>query len=201
MTQSLFIKQYRRTLCVAALVGLGAAGAYAGGSTKDIVLDRLAAPAVGTVTAPASDAMAVSVLVESPEGVLTPRGTDRSFRTGDRFRVKVLASRAGRVSFYNTNPDGVLGREPLWSGEVQPGLETISPRLRLDGRRGVDQLHVVLEPAQEAQGVWAWLGSWFSRTASGSKDIVLDVQNTDSTTYLLSRHGQGLVTTVRIAHR
>ncbi|MBL8331031.1 MAG: hypothetical protein JNJ71_19495 [Rubrivivax sp.] len=195
-----------RLLKLSAAALLSASAAWAGlavaaGTTKDIVLDRVSAPVVGTAVVSTTDAMAVSVLLESPDGSLQPRSTERSFRTGDRFRVKVLASRAGKISFYNTNPSGVLGREPIWQGEVQPGLETISPRLRLDGQRGVDQLHVVLEPAQEPQGVWAWVGSWLTRVASASKDIRLDVQNTETATYLVNQGGQGIVTTISIAHR
>ncbi|MCU0941788.1 MAG: hypothetical protein MUE35_04505 [Hydrogenophaga sp.] len=186
-------------LCAGVLLG---GVAHAAKSTKDIVIDRVAPPAGMPAPAPAqSDAMVVSVLVESPEGTLTPRSTDSRFRTGERFRVRVLTSRAGRIAFYNTNPSGVLGREPVWRGEVQPGLETISPRLALVGERGVDQLHVVLEPAESSVSVIEWLGGWLTRVTSGSKDIRLDVQNTDTATYLINQNGQGLVTTVSIAHR
>ncbi|MCP5283217.1 MAG: hypothetical protein H6930_16725 [Rhodoferax sp.] len=198
-----------RRLSVTMLAALAMAGvltaaspAANAASTKDIVLDRVTAPAVGNPEASA-DAMAVSILLESPDGTLRPYATSRTFSTGDRFRVKLLASRTGRVSLYNTNPAGVLGREPIWQGEVQPGLETISPRLRLEGQRGVDQLHVLLEPTQPAQsqGVWGWLTSWFERDKSSAKDIRLDVQDTDTATYLMQQQGQGLVTTVTIAHQ
>jgi len=188
---------------MAALLGTIGTAALAAGTTKDIVLDRVTAPAA---TAPAagavaSDAMAVSVLVEAADGTLTPRGTDKMFHTGDRFRVKVLASRDGKIALYNTNPKGVLGKDPVWQGEVKLGQETITPRLRLDGNSGVDYLHIVMQPAKE-EGIFAWLGNWLSRTKDGaSKDISLDVQNTDSTTYLLNGKGQGLVTTMRIVHQ
>lgn len=177
----------------------------AAGTTKDIVLDRISAPAAAsTAVAPAgspSDAMAVSVLLESEDGTLTPRSTGRAFSTGDRFRVKLLASRAGQVAFFNTNPRGVMNPEPVWRGEVELGQELISPRLRLQGQSGVDQLHIVLVPAQQ-QSVAAWLGNWLGRIQGGqAKDIGLDVQDTTSATYLLNARGQGLVTTMRIAHR
>ena len=69
------------------------------------MLDRVTAPAAAAPAAGAtatSDAMAVSVLVEAADGTLTPRGTDKMFRTGDRFRVKVLASRDAKIALYNT---------------------------------------------------------------------------------------------------
>ena len=187
---------------LAALMASTSPAALAAGTTKDIVLDRVAPPAAGAPAAnAASDAMAVSVLVETVDGTLSPRGTDKMFRTGDRFRVKVLASRDAKIALYNTNPRGELGKDPVWQGEVKVGQETITPRLRLDGSSGVDYLHIVMQPAKE-ESVFAWLRNWLSRAKdSTSKDISLDVQNTDSTTYLLNGKGQGLVTTMRIVHQ
>ena len=187
---------------VIAAIALSAAGFASAASTKDIVVERIAAPtpmvSSGGVV---SDAMAVSVLLESPDGSLTPHSTENLFRTGDRFRVKLLASRDAKVSLYNTNPRGELSAEPIWQGTVEAGLETITPRMRLDGTSGVDLLHVVLEPKSEA-GIFGWLSNWLDRFKGGtSKDIHLDVQNTESATYLLNTQHEGLVTTIRIAHR
>ena len=123
------------------------------------------------------------------------------FHTGDRFRVKLLSSRDAKVSLYNTNPRGELSQAPIWEGTVKVGLETITPRLKLEGDSGVDLLHVVLEPTRET-GVFSWVSGWLGAFKEGSnKDIRLDVQNTASTTYLLSTSGEGLITTIRIAHR
>ena len=195
---------HRIVLNSTALVSLVAAAAAAGSTTKDIVLDRVLMPVVNVTpaTAPTGDAMAVSVLLESPDGSLTPKGTDTLFRTGDRFRVKLLASRDARVSLYNTNPKGETTPKPIWQGEVKVGQDTISPRLALDGTSGVDKLHIVLEPAQQT-GVLAWLGNWLLNVKDGgtSKDIRLDVQNTPSATYMLNGNGQGLVSTVSIVHK
>jgi hypothetical protein len=194
------VKGAWRSACVAltlALAGLTLCAHAA--STKTIVLDSIAAPSTSAAAAATNDAMAVSVLVESVDGTLTPRSTQMLFHTGDRFRVKVIASRAGKLSFYNTNPLGVTGRDPVWTGAVQPGQETISPRLRLDGASGEDQLHIVLEPAEPPQGVWVWLGQ-FLGNKSASKDIHLDVENSPQTSYVLNPSGQGLITTVHIVH-
>lgn len=181
-----------------------AASATLAATTKDIVLDRVTAPVISTVpiAEAATDAMAVSVLLESPDGSLTPKGTDSLFRTGDRFRVKLLASRNAKVSLYNTNPKGETNPTPVWQGEVKVGQDTISPRLALTGNSGVDLLHVVLEPRQEP-GVLVWLGNWlrsFKEGGGTSKDIRLDVQNTPSATYLVNGTGQGLVSTMSIVH-
>lgn len=187
-----------RPLLLAAGLSL-AVSAQAAGTTKDVVLDRVLIP---VAAAPATtDAMVVSVLLESPDGSLSPKGTDTLFRTGDRFRIKLLASRSAKVSIYNTTPRGETKPEPIWQGNVTLGQETISPRLALTGDSGVDQVHVVMEPAQES-GVFAWLGEWLraSRAAGTSKDVRLDVQNTANATYLVSARGQGLVSTVQIAH-
>jgi len=96
--------------------------AHAAGTTKDIVLDRVLTPAVSSITttnAQTQDAMAVSVLLESPDGTLSPKSTNTLFRTGDRFRIKLLASRSAKVSLYNTNPNG--SPTPSRSGKAKCG--------------------------------------------------------------------------------
>ncbi len=177
---------------------------------KDIVLDRIHAPTAmaAPAAAPAinavsninanGDAMVVRLLLESGNGMLKPRPTNTVFNSGDRFRVKMLASREGKVALYNTKPNGELVTEPLWRGDVSRGLEIISPTMRLVGMKGTDQLHIVLEPAQST-GVVSWLGEWLGSKGK-DKDIRLDVQNTRSDTYLLGAGDKGLVTTVRISH-
>lgn len=199
---------YRRGL-TAAILGLSlglplaaSAETAKGPTARDIVLDRLQISPLPIATPPAAgnDAMAVSVLVEALDGSLTPRSTETLFSTGERFRVKVMASRPGRISLFNTNPRGEFNPNPIWQGQVAPGQETVSPRLVLDGNSGTDLLHVVLEPEQAAapQGVIAWLQGLLR---GNSRDIKLDVQNTNSATYIVNPVGQGVTTTVRIVHR
>lgn len=185
-------------LCAAMLF---AASAHAQRAAKDVVLDQVAAPIlVSGAPAVRNDAMVVSVLVESPDGSLRPRSTEALFRTGERFRIKVLASREGRVSLYNTTPAGVFKPQPIWSGEVRPGAETITPRLVLDGSSGagVEQIHVVLEPAGSAPAA-AWFARWFDKSAA--KDVRIDQQSTADATYMLADTGTGLLATVRIQQR
>ena len=176
-------------------------------STKDVVLDRLH-PVVVVAGPPASDAMAVSVLQESPDGTLRSRGMDAQMWTGDRLRIKVTASREGKLSIYNTTPLGEFKPESVWTGTVRPGEEAVSPRMALTNQSGggVEQLHVVLEPVSPPSGAWAWVRHWLGSVGEGvrstvSKDVVLDVEHTSTTTYLLNARGQGLVTTLRVAHR
>lgn len=177
-----------------------------GRKAKDIVLDDVSAAWVtqGAPTENRNDAMVVSVLLEAADGTLTPRSTAIPFNTGDRFRVKILGSRASRVSLYNTKPNGILTPKPIWHGELKPGQETITPRLMLDGASGsgTDQLHVVLEPldAGSAASMSNWLGDWISNSRAG-KDIRLDSQDTPSATYLATDPGKGLVSTIQINHR
>lgn len=195
-------KFFRFAMCAAVVAAAAQVAVANTSTTKDIVLDRVTAPVrTAAPVAAATDAMAVSVLLESPDGSLTPKGTDSLFRTGDRFRVKVLASRDAKISLYNTTPKGETSPTPVWQGEVKVGQDTITPRLKLDGSSGIDQLHVVLEPKQET-GVLTWLSNWLRsfRDGTTSKDIRLDVQNTPSATYMLNHSGQGLVTTVSIVH-
>jgi hypothetical protein len=193
-----------RFLATAVLVVAGTAHAQ-GRMAKDIVLDQVAAPLVGTtVASPArNDAVVVSVLLESPDGTLVSKSTETLFSTGDRFRVKLLASRVGRVAIYNTTPAGEFVAQPIWRGEVRPGQETITPRLAINNKSGagLDQLHVVLEPGAE-NNLISWLGQWLAASKAGArKDIQLDVQSSPTSTYLLTAAGQGVVTTVQIQHR
>jgi hypothetical protein len=198
--------QLSATLLLALLL---ASSAQATDTTKDIVLDRVLAPVVSSghiaqtqTQTQTQDAMAVSVLLESADGTLIPKSTNTLFRTGDRFRIKLLASRAAKVSLYNTNPRGETNPVPIWQGEVRVGLDTISPRLALSGTSGIDQLHIVMEPTQEPN-IFGWLGNWIltSKNKDGTaKDIRLDVQNTPNATYLLNPRGQGLVNTLQIVH-
>lgn len=190
----------RAALAIAATLALAAGLAQADGA-KDVVIDRVSSPVVNVAQpAAAGDAMSVSVLLEAADGSLTPKSTETLFRTGDRFRVKVLGSRDARISLFNTNPRGELGAEPIWRGELRVGQELITPRLALTGNSGVDQLHVVMEPAQSS-GLFAWLSQWLRSLKDGaSKDIRVDVQSTPTATYLVNPGGQGLVTTVKIAH-
>ena len=198
------------TLLALPLAALLSTPLAAQSSPKDIVLDRLQAAVVAPQPAPGavqSDAMAVSVLLETADGSLSPRSVNNAFRTGDRFRVKVVAARDGHIALYNTKPDGSTSQNPVWRGPIKTGEELVTPRLRLDGQRGEDLLHVVLEPRNEPTGPWAWvmralgLDDKGMVNKSATKDIVLDVQNTASTTYVLNPTGGGLTTTLAIRHR
>jgi hypothetical protein len=198
-------KMVLKSAVCAAAAGI-AAFAHAG-ATKDVVLERIHQAQTASV-AVVSDAMAVSVLQEHADGTLRSRGVDAQMRTGDRLRIKLIATREGRVSIYNTTPRGETKPEPIWSGAVRPGQETVSPRLVLTNQSGagVEQLHVVLEPQQAPGGVFVWVGQWLTSVGKGvqstsSKDVVLDVENTPTATYLVNTRGQGLVTTVSVAHR
>ncbi|MFN7695320.1 MAG: hypothetical protein ACK5O3_14890 [Burkholderiales bacterium] len=176
---------------------------------KDIVLDRVQTAAAAPVTSRAavrSDAMAVSILVESPDGTLTSRSVNTNFRTGERFRVKVVAARDGHIALFNTKPSGETPAAPVWRGPIKAGEELVTPRLRLDGQQGEDLLHIVLEQSTP-EGTWAWVRRMLGLDEKGmampgaTKDIVLDVQNTASTTYVVNPRGEGLTTTLTIRHR
>jgi hypothetical protein len=197
------MKTRSRNLWLPLCAALAFAGnAFAQRAAKDVVLDQVAAPIVMS-GAPAvrNDAMVVSVLLESPDGTLRPRSTEALFRTGERFRIKVLASREGRVSLYNTTPAGVFKPQPIWRGEVRAGQETITPRLVLDSSSGagVEQIHVVLEPAGSGAPSDSWFARWFDKGAS--KDVRVDQQSTADATYMLADTGTGLLATVRIRQR
>lgn len=150
-------------------LGLAAAAVTARASTKDIVLDQVQAPLLAPVpnARPAADAMVVTVLLERPDGSLTPYGAAQPFRTGERFRVKVVTGRDGRIALYNTRPDGVTPSQPVWSGPIRAGQELLTQRLMISGVSGQDLLHVVLEPTQ-VEGVSASTGGASAAAAPAS---------------------------------
>ena len=202
------MKQASRTNCIqrsalAALVALSITG-VATAATKDVVLDRIVTPIYATApmaVQPASDAMVVSVLVASYDGSLTPRSTNMLFRTGDRIHLKVLTSRDGAIEVYNTTPRGETSRTPIWKGEVRVGEELITPRLLLTGTSGEDQIHVVLTPSKPDVSIFDWLADILrGKGKSSRKDVVLDTQSTATSTYIVNTAGQGLTTTIRVAH-
>ena len=188
---------------LAAMVALSITGA-ATAATKDVVLDRIVTPIYATApmaVQPASDAMVVSVLVASYDGSLTPRSTNTLFRTGDRIHLKVLTSRDGAIEVYNTTPRGETSRTPIWKGEVRVGEELITPRLLLTGTSGEDQIHVVLTPSKPDVSIFDWLADILrGKGKSSRKDVVLDTQSTATSTYIVNTAGQGLTTTIRVAH-
>jgi len=198
-----------RKRLVTALAGLLlVCSVHAAGTTKDIVLERITAPISSPIhTAVSTDAMLVSVLVESPDGTLVPKSTETLFHTGDRFRIKVIASRDAKLSIYNTTPLGEFKPDPIWQGQVVYGQETITPRLVLtnESGSGVEQLHLVLEPQSATGGLIDWIRSWFTdatgKSVGGTKNVRLDTQYTPEATYSLNPMGQGIVNTIRIAHR
>lgn len=176
-------------------------------TAKDIVLAPLAAQAmpngsVGPVQS--QDGMAVSVLVENPDGTLVPKSTDVNFPNGQRFRLKIFAPRDGEVLVYNTNPAGQTSQAPVWKTTVKAGLESISEPFLLSGTQGEDLLHVVLQPkVAPPQGTYNWFQAALAANASGkaSKDIVLVTENTPQTTFFYNSGGQGGYVTIHFRHQ
>lgn len=177
---------------------------------KDVVLAPLmpaaAAQPMGAPRPAANyDGMAVSVLLETPEGVLVPRSTETVFSTGQHFRLKVMAPRDGEILVYNTNPLGQTSPAPVWKTPVRAGLEAVSPPLMLTGNRGEDQLHVVLQPvAAPPQGAFAWFQDLFAGKnlpTKASKDVQLVTESTPQATYFYNTGGQGGYVTIRVRHQ
>lgn len=171
---------------------------------KDVVLASLAPPASAAANAARPDALAVSVLVEGPYGMLLPRAANARFTSGERFRIKLLAPRDGQVLVYNTTPQGQTSPAPVWKADVKGGIETVSDLLQVTGDQGEDQLHVVLQPREPGANPFAWFqGLLASRPAPGGgtgKDIRLVSESTPQSTYFYNASGQGGYVTIHIHH-
>lgn len=169
---------------------------------KDVVLASLVPPASPAAGAARPDALAVSVLVEGPYGMLLPRPADAPFTSGERFRIKLLAPRDGEVLVYNTNPQGQTSPAPVWKAEVKGGIESVSELLQVTGNQGEDQLHVVLQPRERAANPFAWFQRLLAPRDGGSagKDIRLVSESTAQGTYFYNTGGEGGYVTIRIRH-
>jgi len=200
--ESITMEQKMRRLAMA-LLALGWLGGgapvHAGGGqpqAKDIVLSGLSGrPAAGEPSSRQAG-MSVSVLVASAGGELIPRATDAPFRTGERFRLRVLPTVNGTLVIANTNPAG-LTREVLRL-PVRAGLEALVPagedsEFQLVGQAGEDVLHLSLYaegsrlPPENDAG-------------AGAKDIRLVTQSTSDASYVVGEAGQPLYTRVVVRH-
>jgi|JRYI01.1.fsa_nt_gb hypothetical protein len=163
---------------------------------KDIVLSSLSGRAATAEPSSRQAGMSVSVLVASAGGELIPRATDAPFRTGERFRLRVLPTVDGTLVIANTNPAG-LTREVLRL-PVRAGLEALVPagagsEFQLVGQAGEDVLHLSLyaegsrlPPEGEA--------------GAGAKDIRLVTQSTSDASYVVGDVDEPLYTRMVVRH-
>jgi len=183
-------------LCVSIASLLAATPGFAADQAmaKDIILTSLAKPPAAAGASP-SYGMSVSVLVSGPDGLLTPRATDGIFKTGDRFRLRVLPTRDGTLLISNTDPQNQT--KELLRVPVRGGLETLIPTepdnlFQLVGQGGDDILHLQLYPSnlpQPAPGTLA------------SKDIRLVTQSTGSASYVVGESAQPVYARVVVRHQ
>lgn len=163
---------------------------------KDIILTRLSNPVPTTTPTQSSTyGMSVSVLVVGQDGLLMPRATDTVFKTGDRFRLRILPTLDGTIVISNTDPQNQT-RE-LVRVPVRAGLETLIPAepdnlFQLVGQSGDDILHLQLYPNSLPQPAVGGLAS---------KDIRLVTQSTGSASYVVGQANQPVYTRVVVRHQ
>lgn len=68
--------------------------------------------------------------------------------SGAAFHLALRGDRAGSVQVQTISPDGRAST--VWSGRLRPGQERLTPRLALQGKRGMETLRVVFQPADTA---------------------------------------------------
>lgn len=154
--------------------------------TKAIVIDQIQATARGGAMDQAKgDAMVVSLLEETPDGVLRPYLGPAEIAKDARFRVKVLSSRSGRVELFQSEEPNLGLLLPLLELQAIQGEEVISPRLNIDSHRN-HYLQLVLRPSPR-DGIF----EGFNAMASSS-------YQTPGTAYVYNPRGEGLIVTLRI---
>lgn len=196
--------QAARGLALASALALAAAAQAQSLQAKDIVLTRLGGVAPATAAAAparaavaASQGMAVSVLVLGEDGLLYPRAATAPFKTGERFRLRVLPTVDGTLVLANTSAQG--STVELLRMTVRAEQETLIPSepdqlLQLAGPGGEEVLHLRLFPAgQPVQGAAA--------PQLAAKDIRLVTQSTASASYVAGPSDQSLYTRVVVGHQ
>lgn len=78
-------------------------------------------------------------------------GTPVALPSGSRFHVQVGAAEASWVEMHAVNPHGVPSSGPLWSGVIEANGHVLTPRLRLEGARGVETLRLLRRSLRDGQ--------------------------------------------------
>lgn len=68
--------------------------------------------------------------------------------SGAAFHLALHGDRAGSVQVQTISPDGRTST--VWSGRLRAGQERFTPRLALQGTRGMEALRIVFQPADTA---------------------------------------------------
>lgn len=171
-------------------------------TTKDIVISSML-PEQGSGLTGSSETseekLAVSVLSEGPFNTWISNNTDRQYASGQKFRVKVSAPRAGQLAFFNTTPRGETSTEPLFVMQLDAGVEVVSEALEITGASGVDLLHLVLLPQNSKDRPYDVFRA-MQRNLGDAKDVRLISENSENTTYLRNPDGTGAFVTLTIDH-
>ena len=78
------------------------------------------------------------------DGVRAPQSDDYVMAEGSTFELLLATDYDGQVQLMAVNPAGQATR--LWGTHLQAGAEHQSPRLRLQGLRGVETLRILFKP-------------------------------------------------------
>jgi hypothetical protein len=171
-------------------------------STKDIVISSMLSEQGETLTgssAASGEKLAISVLTEGPFDTWISNNTDNRYASGQRFRVKISAPRAGQLAFFNTTPRGDTAKEPVLIMQLDAGVEAVSEALEITGASGVDLLHLVLLPQNSSDKPYEVFRA-MQRDSNNTKDIRLISESSENTTYFRNPKGSGAFVTLTIDH-
>lgn len=60
--------------------------------------------------------------------------------SGSRFQIKLQSAQSGYLVVHAINPQGLRSAQPIWSGNVQPGIPATTGMMLLQGVRGQETL-------------------------------------------------------------
>jgi hypothetical protein len=132
------------------------------------------------------DGMIVSLLIDSPDGVLKPYPTSQVVQFQQAFRLKFTSSRNGDLSIFQVTQAGKMNSQPIFTEKVKYGQETISPRIFINPATQTKALLIVLHPKNTSQdSALSWAQQGFSATPQKAAET-MKVFHSSVSSYLVN---------------
>lgn len=132
------------------------------------------------------DGMIVSLLIDSPDGVLKPYPTSQGVQFQQTFRLKFTSSRNGEVSIFQVTQAGKMNPQPIFTEKIKYGQETISQRIFINPATQTKALLIVFYPKNAtAESALSWAQESFNATPQKTSETI-KVFHSNVASYLLN---------------
>lgn len=146
------------------------------------------------------DGMIVSLLIDSPDGVLKPYPTSQAVQFQQTFRLKFTTSRSGELSVYQVTQAGKMNTQAIFSEKIKYGQETISQRIFINPATQTKAMLIVFHPKNATpESALSWAQESFNASPQKISETI-KVFHTNVASYLLNTNPQasGVFTTLFI---